>query len=1021
MADNIESSELLPLNSKKNLQGKSFKQYERYLNSVIENPDIQNIAITGKYGSGKSSIVDSYFENRQKADFLKVSFASFKDKNKSKQSENKNNDNNPDNKNKSKTNRTFIIKNKNNSDYNSSRKIEQSIINQILYQINPSKIPLTNFKVKQPLSKTKKVLYSLEIIFLIIIFFPSHPNILTNFLQGFLRLAELFLSSESYVYWSINILITLLIQYKVAILLPFISWNIWSFLSHFQIKQFKISFKSVGAEIDLPNDDLFEKYIDEIVYIFKQSEKKILILEDIDRFDELDIFEKLRELNVKLNSSSNMPTKWQFIYLVKDDIFNNAESRVKFFDIIIPVIPFITTNNSYSKLNELFSNEKIKQRLIDIFSNYIDDYRLLVNIRNEYQVFKAHLDSSDLNQLLALIGYKNKYPKKFDDLQNGKGSLNELINKFSAINYQKKNNLQNEVQNLIKRHKENIAESEDEILVLDFMRTSQLSSINNLDDYKLGRPYYSIEFLPYELGKSKKQTYEEYSQTEYFKDRVQLATSPDYFDERLNDLQNQITNIDEKKLKDIERSDLEESNIEIDDLMFALIVNGFVDEHYLDVINKYYGDVNNHQFKKSLISQQENFDFQLKLTDVSHLVKDLNYSDHHKKQILNFTLFNFYLKSGNEEKASLMIDTAQRNPNFFLEKYLTYYPKDINNIVSLNNKLHFDISKITQENVFKEIIFGNFYNCNDLNMEYIVLYLQKNNIFEKYSQPIISGDVYTELKEIIIQNLPKKYNVEEIVDNVDNDLISVYFDNNKIYPTIDAILEYVKQQEHDGEYFVFNETINNFCKNNIDELTQSDEIIPEKLFDSVLCSKTMDNKIKEKFFSKYGSANYQHYTSVWLDKIEPKDFFMLLNFKLVVLDEKIFLFLLQNNKDVLEYFETQVVIEALLSHDFESSVISTDTLLSLIQEKTADTFLILAKNLSLFNGSTDKIKQLLLSFPGNQFNKDNYKFVNILKKDKRSLTSKFTNNEANEHILNYLKENNFIRNFALANNKYYIE
>lgn len=1013
MADNIESSELLPLNSKKNLQGKSFRQYERYLNNVIENSDIQNIAITGKYGSGKSSIVDSYFENRKKADFLKVSFASFKDQNKSKQSENKN---------KSKTNRTFIIKNKNNSDYNSSRKIEQSIINQILYQIDPSKIPLTNFKVKQPLSKTKKVLYSLEIIFLIIIFFPSNPNILTNFLQGFLRLAELFLSSESYMYWSINVLITLLIQYKLAILLPFISWNIWSFLSHFQIKQFKISFKSVGAEIDLPNDDLFEKYIDEIVYIFKQSEKKILILEDIDRFDELDIFEKLRELNVKLNNSSNMPTKWQFIYLVKDDIFNNAESRVKFFDIIIPVIPFITTNNSYSKLNELFSNERIKPRLIDIFSNYIDDYRLLVNIRNEYQVFKAHLDSSDLNQLLALIGYKNKYPKKFDDLQNGKGAINELINKFSAINYQKKNNLQDKVQNLIKKHKENIAESEDEILALDFMRTNQRSFVNNLNEYKLGTDYYYREYnLPYELGKSKKQTYEEYSKTEYFKERVRLATSPEYFDKCLNELQSQITNIDEKKLKDIERSDLKESSIQIDDLMFALIVNGFVDEHYLDVINKYYGDVNNHQFKKSLISQQENFDFQLKLTDMPHLVKDLNYSDHHKKQILNFTLFNFYIKSDNEEKASLMIDTAQKYPKFFLEEYLTYYPKDIHIIISLNNKLHFDILKITQENVFREIILGNFYDCNDTNLKYIVLYLQRNNIFEKYCQQIINGDVYIALKEIIIKNLPKKYNVEEIVDKVDKDLINVYFDNNKIYPTIDAIIEYVKQQEHDGEYFVFNETINNFCKNNIDELTQSDEIIPEKLFDSVLCSNTMDNKIKEKFFSKYGSANYQHYTSAWLDKIEPKDFFMLLNFKLVVLDEKIFLFLLQNNKDVLEYFETQIVIKTLLSHNFESSVISTDTLLSLIQEKTADTFLILAKNLSLFNGSTDKIKQLLLSFPGNQFNKDNYKFVNILKKDKRSLTSKFTNNEANEHILNYLKENNFIQNFALANNKYYIE
>ncbi len=115
------------------------------------------------------------------------------------------------------------------------------------------------------------------------------------------------------------------------------------------------------------------------------------------------------------------------------------------------------------------------------------------------------------------------------------------------------------------------------------------------------------------------------------------------------------------------------------------------------------------------------------------------------------------------------------------------------------------------------------------------------------------------------------------------------------------------------------------------------------------------------------------------------------------------------------------MIKALISHDFESNVISVDTLLLLIQEKTADTFLILAKNLSLFNGYTDKIKQLLASFPVNQFNKDNYKFVNILKKDKRSLTSKFTNNEANKHILKYLKENNFIQNFALANNKYYIE
>src|SRR5690606_23770280 len=48
----------------------------------------------------------------------------------------------------------------------------------------------------------------------------------------------------------------------------------------------------------------FDDYLDEIVYFFQVSKTRILVLEDMDRFDNVEVFEDLRALNVLLNHSA---------------------------------------------------------------------------------------------------------------------------------------------------------------------------------------------------------------------------------------------------------------------------------------------------------------------------------------------------------------------------------------------------------------------------------------------------------------------------------------------------------------------------------------------------------------------------------------------------------------------------------------------------------------------------------------------------------------------------------------------
>lgn len=161
------------------------------------------------------------------------------------------------------------------------------------------------------------------------------------------------------------------IAYIVMATIMFVKHTIKS-LSNSKLN--KLNLKNGEIELKEYKDDtsIFNKHMDEIVYFFQVTKYNVVIIEDLDRFNNTDIFLKLREVNQLLNQSESVGRKIVFIYAVRDDMFLDEE-RTKFFDYITTVIPIINSSNSVDKLKE----ELEIKGFIDICDDVIDSLAFL--------------------------------------------------------------------------------------------------------------------------------------------------------------------------------------------------------------------------------------------------------------------------------------------------------------------------------------------------------------------------------------------------------------------------------------------------------------------------------------------------------------------------------------------------------------------------------------------------------------------------------------------------------------------
>lgn len=391
--------------------------YTEALDYAFSNSDIKNVAITGIYGAGKSTVWKTYVNNRlyketcrlfnKKSPFRNVITVSLG---------------------KYINNLNSGTESTNQTEKDLHNRVERQLINQILSQIKSNDIPMSKYRFNENVTTS-----SLFIRIIMTMFFVA------SILMWILK--EPIVELLKTIFQDFNSSNILLCASGIMFFLPMAIF-FFTFYKANKVKLSKVNLKGAEANFKDDNNDetALDRDIKEIVYLLNSSKTTVVVFEDLDRYKNIEIFTKLRELNFLLNAfikTSGDTKVVRFIYMIKDGLFL-SKNRTKFFDFIVPIVPIVDSKTSENELIELLKeveNAPDRSLLADI-SLYVDDMRLLKNIVNEYIIYSKiiPLGKIDLegNKLFALITLKNIFPNEFDLLQEDKGFIRTIFDKLES-------------------------------------------------------------------------------------------------------------------------------------------------------------------------------------------------------------------------------------------------------------------------------------------------------------------------------------------------------------------------------------------------------------------------------------------------------------------------------------------------------------------------------------------------------------------------------------------------------------
>lgn len=582
------------------------------INEALGDERAHNIAITAPYGSGKTSILEYIFSEREKKypciikcknwcvnkingykikHFLSPKLL-FKIK---------------DYKKISLTNFFITMENDQTGEKIDSlnSELEKSIIEQLLLTPEAkNKLPDSRINRIYSISPMKKMfLYILELLVYIAIFF-NNPTIL-NLNIG----------------W----------KWEIFIVSSVIIWMSNSFLCH-QIPKMTTSFKVKKAGIGMELSDeksLFNKYEEELIYFFRRSKIRYVIFEDLDRFDMPLIFQNLRELNIRLNES-NIPVT--FVYALRDSIFSQPEITVendelpesedritldsviqksKFFDYIIPIFPihsyFNSKNQILSKLNSDYYGETlnniISEKYITGVGFYISDVRTISAIISELDIYVHQLKKSNerdinYNKLFAAIVYKNVYPEDFSNLQyvsqdENISNIGYLIRNIEDLRNALLNESTQKLQENIQKKKEEFEELKNLVIkdIAALMRVRFEMAIEGHRGYvTLNNQDYTVDEINdfYKIILDNKNSvnirlrspYETVKVDNFYNDKYEKKLFKSFIDNHEKTLDDHLSNL-KKEIMELE-SELNSKSYDLSKKTFAELFGHLVDKNYIN-------------------------------------------------------------------------------------------------------------------------------------------------------------------------------------------------------------------------------------------------------------------------------------------------------------------------------------------------------------------------------------------------------------------------------------------------------
>lgn len=783
------------------------KVYDEQLKWAFDNKNVKNIAITGPFGSGKSSIIKTFQERHKEYKYLNLSLASFKENNAHQNAE-------PIN----------------------EQLIEYSILQQIILHIRQSKLPGSRFHRIRHQSKMLTVLNAVTFfLFCLSIIYLFNKSTYDDIL-GFKNL-------------SIEDLIARIILFLGAIRLIYVAFKAYA-------NSIISKFKFTNAEIELSPKDasVLNKQIEEILYFFQATSFEIVIIEDLDRFNDPSIFTKLREINTLINNAEQIKRKIVFVYVLGDDMFK-VEKRTKFFDFIMPVIPVVNTFNSHQLLIDRLESFGLSNIIHEDFLNevslYINDMRLLKNVMNEFHLYRKKLKNEEKNlndtNLLALVIYKNIYPDDFALMHINKGMVVAVFDKREQFVKSELIRIKGENEELNKKIKliEDVIPNKVQELRLVYL-TKWMSMLGNnvAVSVQIESQNYTVDqMLEDSLFKKIKTlsrfTYQHYSRS--YNGYLQTSTSSVTFstavkeidptmsyEEKEEIVRNKQSNKIDQLRNDFEKNNLglqkiQESTIaallEKDNegklyepikdhrLLIYLLRNGYINEEYQYYISYFYkGSLQNSDLNFILnVKDRKPTAFNHKLSNIEGVVKKMQYRDFERPEILNIDLAQYLLENKEKNKNYLMpfmeiLSTEEETAINFINDFFSIGKAIKQFTIELSNKWSnwwnytFESSTYSdkEKNNFFELLLA-YADLEDLKKQntknYISKYLAKVRDFSFFRMHSVSDEKLCN----ILLNLDVK--IETLEESTISNLVVDYIYDNNLYTFNEEIITFFIQRK----------------------------------------------------------------------------------------------------------------------------------------------------------------------------------------------------------------------------------
>lgn len=657
-------------------------KYIEALNWAFQNKKVKNIALTGPYGAGKSSVIETFLSQ---ADEKKKKRLPFREDTIRKKS--------------LKISMATFFKGKASDNGESGEKIEvdadeveKGILKQLFYKVEPRKIPQSRYRKIHEIKICPALVHIfvalILITFLSAIFVSEKYDAFVQAINNFLPIEN---PSKSITYFFIGILF-----FGISGVIAYLYRTV---ISKFRVKEVKLPSDTTVESGSEESDSVFNKNLDEIMYFFEATKYQFVFFEDLDRLDDPKIFIHLRELNNLLNNDDSIKRKpIVFVYAVRDDIFSK-EDRTKFFDFIIPIIPVINSTNSGEILLQRLQEAKekgiehnISQGFVLDVAPYISDMRVLQNIYNEFVIYKdmlmttQELSLSD-EQMLAMIVFKNIYPNDFAGIQGESGVVKEAFEDKQRFIFAKKQEIQAEIdsyETTVERYQadsmksvreikyamfgelmgrlgtpeswlgnywENI--SADTIMKDDFDLSQLLNKNYNQISYYYGSGYSTSTSI-------KKEVLESYIERWSELNRVREIGLQE-MQEKLQQLKRQqhaLSGVSiAQLLKDYLPEKVLSKKVQQNKLLVFLLRRAYIDEKYASYINYFKGTSITKDDMNFILSvkNQEPLAFDYQLTKTPMVIQRLQEYEFEEEAIYNFDLLEELLLEGESLKLTAFI------------------------------------------------------------------------------------------------------------------------------------------------------------------------------------------------------------------------------------------------------------------------------------------------------------------------------------------------------------------------------